>query len=1137
MVNEGITARLRTWIIIYTRGRPALREPWDTIYKTTRLDPKEPTFDKILIANRGEIAVRVIRTARKMGIKTVAVYSTADARSLHVEMADEAVCIGEPAASESYLVEENIINAIKSTGAQAVHPGYGFLSENANFVKKLEQLGVKFMGPPAAAIQGMGDKLESKRLAQRAGVNIVPGFDGEIRNDDHCLEISNQIGYPVMIKASAGGGGKGMRIANNEKEALEGFRLAKNEAKASFGDDRILIEKFVVDPRHIEIQILCDAQGNGVYLNERECSIQRRNQKVIEEAPSSFVDPELRKAMGNQALELAKAIGYTSAGTVEFLVDNNKNFYFLEMNTRLQVEHPITECITGVDLVAEMIRVAYGHPLRFEQSEIPINGWALEMRVYAEDATRNFGTPSTGRLFRYIEPEGNGVRCDSGVREGSEISVYYDPMICKLVTFGGTRDEAILRGKQALDSYVIQGVSHNIPLLRDILSEPTFVEGATDTSYLPRIYPDGFSIPQLSETNFERLQAFAAVLEAIRTLQLKQKLRSWDFVVAHGDKSAPVSVKAISDVFVAYINGKEITIPRWDMAIPTVTLEFEGEPAILQVQGRGLSPIWKIGFQGSSYELKVYPPKAYELMHIMPLPKLSDTIKELHSPMPGVVKGISVNVGDKVLKGQEVCIIEAMKMQNKLVISSDGVVGEIRFQDFLPLRFIKMSKSVGFGRGKFPINTKPGGFFMENAPIPPCWAAATSSSNQGDETREPASVDTVDASVKVIKAPTWESTVCNGSKSEELGVDIHSVNREFEVDIKGLNPEEKLEVGNHEVTEYQKEDSEKLDAQATENSEEVRSFTFTKLHFDPKLSQDKRREHILNWQKRRRDELVDKIRHFENDNWSDDEMDESNDFVKIQEKRRQGDQQWAGRYQTRPTNRRWNDHARVMMSEWMTAKPDDFEADWIGVMCPVGLRCLIIASRGKTRVVTRRGYFIGEFQSRLPAGRKYQRNQGSFDGPTRGVTILDCLWSEDSQQFYILDILCWNSIICTDYDTECRLFFLKSKLEEVTGITEKSEANPFPFTPLQFFPAEDLPTVMSLGQLPFPEKVDGLLFFHKQTFYIYESTNPLCLWIHLSKVPEMLGVDVSPELLAKEREAKPPRPRRGKGGEMEVADG
>ncbi|ODN05212.1 Propionyl-CoA carboxylase alpha chain, mitochondrial [Orchesella cincta] len=650
----------------------------DSVYTTNPIDKSEPTFGKILIANRGEIAVRVIRSAKKMGIKTVAVYSTADSRSMHVEMADEAICIGDPPAAQSYLVMDKILDAIKTTGAEAVHPGYGFLSENASFVQKLEELKVKFIGPPAKAIHGMGDKLESKRLAIKAGVHTVPGFDGEISSEEHCLEISNSIGYPVMIKASAGGGGKGMRIANNPKEAVEGFNLAKNEAKASFGDDRILIEKFVVNPRHIEIQILCDAHGNGVYLNERECSIQRRNQKVIEEAPSPFVDPALRQAMGQQALDLANAIGYTSAGTVEFLVDNEKNFYFLEMNTRLQVEHPITECITGVDLVQEMIRVAYGHPLKFKQNDIPLNGWALEMRVYAEDATRNFGTPSTGRLFKYVEPSGEGVRCDSGVREGSEISVYYDPMICKLVTYGKTRHEAIGRGKQALDSYVIQGVSHNIPLLRDILSEESYVKGDTDTNYLPRVYPDGFTLPKLSNSHLAILQAISGVLEAKRGLRLHRKVDAWDYVASHGEQATSVKIVKEQNGFKVNVEGEEITLPNWDLTKPVVTLNINGEDITLQVHGRLNGPVWRIGFQGSSYDFKLLCPDTQKLLHIMPDPKLGDTAKELLSPMPGVVKGVSVKVGDKVFKGQEVCVIEAMKMQNQLVINADGEVAEVR---------------------------------------------------------------------------------------------------------------------------------------------------------------------------------------------------------------------------------------------------------------------------------------------------------------------------------------------------------------------------------------------------------------------------------------------------------------------------
>ena len=488
------------------------RDSWEEIYTAHEIDPSEPTFGKVLIANRGEIACRVIRTCRKMGIKTVAVHSVADAGGLFVKMADEAINIGPAPARESYLVMEKILKAVEETGAEAVHPGYGFLSENTVFVAELEKAGVKFIGPHSKAISEMGDKLASKRLATNAKVNGIPGYDGVIENVDHCVKLSQEIGYPVMVKASAGGGGKGMRIAWNDEEAALAFRLCSEEAASSFGDDRMLVEKFVDCPRHIEIQIVGDKHGNVIHLNERECSIQRRNQKVIEEAPSPFLDPATRAAMGEQAVQLSKAIGYDSAGTVEFLCDSQKNFYFLEMNTRLQVEHPITECITGVDLVHQMIRSAYGHPLKLTQEDIGIRGWAFENRVYAEDPTKNFGMPSIGRLHRYEEPVGQGVRCDSGIEEGSEISMFYDPMICKLTCYGDSRDQAISTSIDALDHYVIRGVTHNIPLLRDVLTEGVFKSGVFTTNYLPETYPDGFQGLQLTSGDVTELASIAAVV-------------------------------------------------------------------------------------------------------------------------------------------------------------------------------------------------------------------------------------------------------------------------------------------------------------------------------------------------------------------------------------------------------------------------------------------------------------------------------------------------------------------------------------------------------------------------------------------------------------------------------------------------
>ena len=491
-------------------------------------------FDKILIANRGEIACRVIKTAKKMGLTTVAIYSDADAQALHVEMADEAIHIGPPPANQSYIVIDKVMEAVKRSGAQAVHPGYGFLSENSKFAEALDAVGVAFVGPPVGAIEKMGDKITSKKIAQEAGVSTVPGYMGLIEDADEAVKISNEIGYPVMLKASAGGGGKGMRIAWNDEEAHEGFQSSKNEAANSFGDDRIFIEKFVTQPRHIEIQVLCDAHGNGVYLGERECSIQRRNQKVVEEAPSPFLDEATRKAMGEQAVALAQAVGYTSAGTVEFIVDGDKNFYFLEMNTRLQVEHPVTELITGVDLVEQMIRVANGEKLSITQDDVTLTGWAIENRLYAEDPYRGF-LPSIGRLTRYRPPQevaagplleqgtwqGDApsgemaVRNDTGVFEGGEISMYYDPMIAKLCTWAPTREEAIEKMRVALDSFEVEGIGHNLPFLSAVMDHPKFVSGEMTTAFIAEEYPEGFEGVTLPEGELRRIAAACAAMHRV----------------------------------------------------------------------------------------------------------------------------------------------------------------------------------------------------------------------------------------------------------------------------------------------------------------------------------------------------------------------------------------------------------------------------------------------------------------------------------------------------------------------------------------------------------------------------------------------------------------------------------------------
>ncbi|XP_018322476.1 propionyl-CoA carboxylase alpha chain, mitochondrial-like [Agrilus planipennis] len=655
---------------------------------TVDVENKDPTFDKILIANRGEIACRIISTAKRMGIKTVAVFSEADIHSKHVKMADESIFIGPAPAKDSYLDVAKIIDAVRKSGAQAVHPGYGFLSENSSFVQLLEGENITFVGPSAEAINGMGDKLESKRLAMAAGVNTIPGFDGIIKDAEHCVEISKSIGYPVMIKASAGGGGKGMRLARNDDEAREGFRLSTQEALSSFGDSRMLVEKFIDNPRHIEIQVLGDKYGNAIYLYERECSIQRRNQKVIEEAPSTFLDQETRRLMGEQAVALCKKLGYSSAGTVEFLVDSNRKFYFLEMNTRLQVEHPITESITGVDLVQQMLKVAKGHPLNIKQHDIKINGWALESRVYAEDPYKNFGLPSIGRLYKYIEPAHlPGVRCDSGIEEGSEISLYYDPMICKLITYGKDRDEAIKRNINALDSYVIRGVIHNIPLLRDILTENRFVKGDISTNYLPQVYPEGFKGRTLNERDTEKLVAIASALYITQQLRNRMFLNvpimkkhdkmfdTCELLVSFLEKNISVVVKRRENKFFVEIGGKELKLEGdLNLAKPILSTIINDEEMLIQLASKDSVGNFEFIYAGTSYKIRVFTKLVGDMLHLMPQKLQLDASKLIKSPMPGLVKTISCKVGDFVTEGQELCVIEAMKMQNSITTTRQGKV-------------------------------------------------------------------------------------------------------------------------------------------------------------------------------------------------------------------------------------------------------------------------------------------------------------------------------------------------------------------------------------------------------------------------------------------------------------------------------
>ncbi|MGV6802616.1 MAG: ATP-binding protein [Ruegeria sp.] len=662
-------------------------------------------FNKILIANRGEIACRVIKTARKMGIGTVAIYSDADKNALHVEMADEAVHIGPPPANQSYIVIDNVMEAIRQTGAQAVHPGYGFLSENAKFAEALESEGVVFVGPPKGAIEAMGDKITSKKIAQDANVSTVPGYMGLIEDADEAVKISQQIGYPVMIKASAGGGGKGMRIAWSDEEAREGFQSSKNEAANSFGDDRIFIEKFVTQPRHIEIQVLCDSHGNGVYLGERECSIQRRNQKVVEEAPSPFLDEETRSAMGEQAVALAKAVGYASAGTVEFIVDGDKNFYFLEMNTRLQVEHPVTELITGVDLVEQMIRVAAGEPLSITQDDVHLTGWAIENRLYAEDPYRNF-LPSIGRLTRYRPPqevaagpllvnekwqgdapEGeHAVRNDTGVYEGGEISMYYDPMIAKLCTWAPTRAQAIEAMRVALDSFEVEGIGHNLPFLSAVMDHPKFISGDMTTAFIAEEYPDGFDGVELSEDALRGIAASCAAMHRVAEIRRTRVSGRMDnherkvgkrWVVSVQGQNYAVQVNADRDgATVKFEDGSSLRVASdWTPGDQLAVLDVDGAPLVLKV-GK-ISGGFRIRNRGADLKVHVRRPRAAELAKLMPEKLPPDTSKMLLCPMPGLIVKIDVEVGQEVQEGQALCTVEAMKMENILRAEKRGVVSKI----------------------------------------------------------------------------------------------------------------------------------------------------------------------------------------------------------------------------------------------------------------------------------------------------------------------------------------------------------------------------------------------------------------------------------------------------------------------------
>ena len=650
-------------------------------------------FKKILIANRGEIACRVIKTARRMGIATVAVYSDADRDALHVEMADEAVHIGPPAATESYLLIDRIIAACKQTGAEAVHPGYGFLSEREAFARALAEAGIVFIGPNPHAIAAMGDKIESKKFANAARVSTVPGYLGVIEDAAHAVTISDEIGYPVMLKASAGGGGKGMRIAWSRDEVAEGFTRAQSEARSSFGDDRVFVEKFIVNPRHIEIQVLGDKHGNVIYLGERECSIQRRNQKVIEEAPSPLLDEVTRAKMGEQAVALAKAVNYDSAGTVEFVAGQDRSFFFLEMNTRLQVEHPVTELITGVDLVEQMIRVAAGEPLAIKQADVHLKGWAVESRIYAEDPTRNF-LPSTGRLVTYRPPaeghrDGITVRNDTGVFEGGEISIYYDPMIAKLVTHAGDRLTAIEAQARALDDFVIEGIRHNIPFLSSLMQHPRWREARLSTGFIAEEYPDGFA-PLVAEG--ETAHVMAAIAAAADHVMNERKRQ----ISGQMQTQRPVSFERARTVMLGKARF-DVTLDEGDGAL---LVRFDDESVHAHHLVSDWAPgqfVWRgtvddepvscqvfpilngleLAHRGVRVAARVYTRREAELAALMPEKKAADTSKKLLCPMPGLVKAMLVSVGQEVKAGEALCMVEAMKMENVLRAERDVTVSKV----------------------------------------------------------------------------------------------------------------------------------------------------------------------------------------------------------------------------------------------------------------------------------------------------------------------------------------------------------------------------------------------------------------------------------------------------------------------------
>jgi propionyl-CoA carboxylase alpha chain len=643
---------------------------------------------KILVANRGEIACRVFATAKKMGIATVAVYSDADRDALHVQMADEAVYIGPAASSASYLVIDKIIQACLDSGADAVHPGYGFLSENSQFRDALDRAGITFIGPGKKAIESMGDKITSKLIAEKAGVNTIPGYTDVVRDADHAVEISAGIGYPVMLKASAGGGGKGMRVAMNEEECRDGFERATNEARSSFGDTRIFIEKYIQQPRHIEIQVMADSHGNVIYLGERECSIQRRHQKVIEEAPSPFLDETTRRLMGEQSCALARAVDYQSAGTVEFIADADMNFYFLEMNTRLQVEHPVTELVTGQDLVELMIRVAAGEKLPLSQEDVTLTGWAMESRVYAEDPFRNF-MPSTGRLVRYAEPQGEGVRVDSGVYEGGEVSMFYDPMIAKLITYGDNRLQAIDRMVDALDHYYIRGVNHNISFLNALMVHPRFVDGRLTTNFIADEFPEGFNADLVVQDDpavalvvvgavHQLYEERASLLS--NQLEGHEHVAATEWVVVVGEHQSAVSVELTDSGYLVSLDhpsgSSDYQVETdWCLGEPLFEATITGKSVCVQVETTQAG--YRLFYRGAEINARVLSPRAAKLVAHMLIKEPADMSKFLLSPMPGLLVKLAVAVGQEVKEGEELAVVEAMKMENSLRATQDGIVASI----------------------------------------------------------------------------------------------------------------------------------------------------------------------------------------------------------------------------------------------------------------------------------------------------------------------------------------------------------------------------------------------------------------------------------------------------------------------------